>query len=66
MLEQVVNELLEQVVGQTFARNFLKEIPTQQFKETATPVTPSPLVLPPTLLLEASKMFERLPYFSDA
>jgi hypothetical protein len=66
MLEQIVHELLEGTVAQTFPGNFLKEILTQQFEETTTPVTPSALLFPRTLLLEGAELFERLPYFSDA
>ena len=66
MLEQVVNDLLEGTIAQTFPNNFLKEIPAQQLKETATQVTPSALFLPSTLLLEGAKLLECLPHFSHA
>ena len=66
MLEQVVNELLEGTVAQTFPDNFLKEIPTQQLEETATQVTPSALFLQSTPLLEGAELLKCLPYFSHA
>jgi hypothetical protein len=66
MLEQVVNELLQGPVAQTFPGNGLKQIPTQQFKEAAAPITPSALLLPGTLLLKGQKLFQRLPYFCNA
>src|SRR5208337_2044259 len=66
MLEQVVNELLEGTVAQTFRDNFLKEIPAQQFEETGTQVTPSAFFLETTLLLEGTELLECLSDFSHA
>ena len=66
MLEQVVNELVQEVIAQTFADNSLKEIPPQHFKQTSAPVIPPAIRAAGALVLELLKLFQRLSHFAYA